>query len=102
MILIFNYYIIKIQIITLIKLLINYFYMKIHINWYTNNCRFKIQKYRSWNIFPTTSFAKESLKTLVAGTTCRWKHAIGLYAMFKTIQFPTSVAHLDAALANMN
>ena len=47
----------------------------------TDDRWFKVQKHSSRDVFPTASFAEESLKAFVAAATLRRKHAIGLYAV---------------------
>jgi len=70
----------------------------------TYNCRLKIDEHSSWNVFPSSSFAEKSVERIVSSTNgfITWHLTIRLDAVFKTVEFPASIADLDSSLTNVD
>lgn len=69
----------------------------------TYHRRFEIEENGPRHVFPAARFAEEGLETFVAATTSlRWQHTVRLYTVLQAIKLPAGVAHLHAALANVD
>jgi len=68
----------------------------------TYHCWFEVEENCSRNVFSTACLAKESLKALVVCAGLWWQHTVRLYAMLQAIKLPASIAHLDAALTDVD
>merc|ERR1712203_155992 len=71
---------------------------------FINHSWLQVNKNRSWDVLPGTSFAKESVEGIIATANrfVAWHLSIGLNTMFKTVQFPASVSDLHTGLSNMD
>ena len=70
----------------------------------TDNSGFQVDKHSSGNVFPCAGLAEEGVERVVStsdGFVARHL-TVWLDSMFKTVQLPASVAHLDTGLANVN
>lgn len=64
---------------------------------------FEIEENGPRYVFSTACLAEEGLETLVARRAgLRWQHAIRLYTVLQAIKLPAGVAHLHAALADVD
>lgn len=68
----------------------------------TYHRRLEIEENRPGHVFSATRFAEEGLETFVVRTGLRWQHTVRLYTVFQAIKLPAGVAHLHAALANVD
>ena len=70
----------------------------------TNYAWLQIYKKTSWHMLSGTGLREKGgewiITSSVSGIT--WNLSIGLNSVFKTVQFPTGIAHLNTSLANMN
>lgn len=70
----------------------------------TNHSGFQVHKDSPGDMLPSTSFTEEGSKWVIstANGLITWHLSIWLNSVFQAIQFPASIAHLHASLADMD
>ena len=70
----------------------------------TNYSRLQIYEDGTWNVFASSSLAKEGVKRIIstADGLVRRHLPIWLNTVFKTVEFPAGISNLDSGLSGMN
>ena len=68
----------------------------------TNHRRLQIHEHSSGDMLASTSLSKESGERVISNGFVRGHLTIRLDSMFKTVQFPAGIAHLDTGLTDMD
>jgi len=71
---------------------------------FINDSWLQVDKDSTGNVFARASFREESVERVITTTNrfVRGHLTIGLYTMFKAVEFPASVTNLNTSLTNMD